>query len=271
MRMMSTLVETKTILENVHVGIPYSTLAGELLPLLEERGINPEISFDADALDNLDGARLAVIAKALRVKGLRATVHAPFMDMAPGSPDPMVRAVLRHRLEQIVHVAKELRPETVVCHAGYEDRRYRHMKDQWLEYSLLLWRWLASRLHELGARLVLENVFERGPEELYDLFDVLYEEGVGFCLDAGHQTAFSSASLQRWLDVLGQFLFQLHLHDNWGDKDDHLAIGAGSVDFPLLFSWLKLNREGPPVITIEPHVREDIELSILNLAKLWPW
>jgi len=267
----STLVETKTIFKKVHVGIPYSMISGELLPLVEEKGLNPEISFDADALDNLEPASLAIIAKALGMKGLRTTLHAPFMDMAPGSPDPMVRTVLRHRLEQMLHVAMELRPETVVCHAGYEDRRYRHMKGQWLEYSLSLWSWFAPRLHELGARLVLENVFEKGPEELYDLFESLYGEGVGFCLDVGHQSAFSSASLQRWLDVLGRFLRQLHLHDNRGEADEHLAIGTGIVDFHFLFSWLRLNRDVPPVITIEPHLREDIELSILNLTKLWPW
>ncbi len=268
---MSTLVETKTIFEKVHVGIPYSMLDGKLSGLIEEKRINPEISFDAETLDNLDLARVTKMAEALKAKGLSTTVHAPFMDMAPGSPDQMVRAVLRHRLEQILHVAKELRPETVVCHAGYEDRRYRHMRDQWLEHSLSLWSWFASRLEELGCRLVLENVFELGPEELCDLFDVLYGRGVGFCLDVGHQNAFSSASLERWLDLMGRFLFQLHLHDNRGKSDDHLAIGTGRVDFPFLFRWLKLNRESPPVITIEPHVREDIELSILNLTKLWPW
>lgn len=265
------MVETKTILEKVHVGIPYLMLAGELLPLFEEKGLNPEISFDADTLDNLDHARLVIIAEALGMRGMRTTLHAPFMDMAPGSPDSMVRAVLRHRLEQMLRVAMELRPETVVCHAGYEDRRYRHMKGQWLEYSLSLWKWFASGLNELGARLVLENVFEKGPEELYDLFESLCGEGVGFCLDVGHQSAFSSASLQRWLDVLGRFILQLHLHDNHGEADEHLAIGTGLVDFHALFAWLGVNRDCPPVITIEPHLREDIDLSVLNLAKLWPW
>lgn len=255
----------------VHVGIPYAMFAGDSLSMFLEKRLNPEISFDSEALDSLNHKNLEGMAGILKERGLTVTVHAPFMDIAPGSPDQLVRGVVRKRLQQVIDVVKILKPRTVVCHAAYEDRRYRHMKDKWLEYSFSVWRWFGSRVADEGGRLVLENVFENSPEELLDLFKALAREQVGFCLDVGHQAAFSSVSLERWLQVLGEFLHQLHLHDNNGIRDEHLAIGKGTVDFPLLFRWLEKNRNKRPVMTIEPHTREDIDPSIATLERFWPW
>jgi sugar phosphate isomerase/epimerase len=255
----------------VHVSIPYVILRDGFVTTVIERGINPEVSFDSEALDSLDIRVLTSMTDAIRQRGLTITLHAPFMDMAPGSPDPLVRAVVRRRLEQMLDVARIAGPISIVCHAAYEERRYRHMRDAWLENSLSLWRWFSSSLAQCGSRLALENVFEGCPEELKDLFSALSEENVGFCLDVGHQSAFSFAPLDRWLDVLGPFIAHLHLHDNMGRADDHLAIGKGKVDFSLLFSWLKTRCIHRPVVTIEPHVREDVDISLEALERLWPW
>ena len=265
------MVPGRDISEFVQVNIPSHLLLGGFLTTVLERRMNPEISFDSEALDRLDPVRLRSMAGALRQGGLTVTLHAPFMDMAPGSPDSMVRAVVRHRLEQVLEVAEIFRPVSVVCHAAYEERRYRHMKAEWLENSAGLWRWFSSALGEFDGRLVLENVFEGHPEELKDLFEELSAQDIRFCLDVGHQSAFSSSTLARWLEVLGPYIGQLHLHDNMGRSDDHLAIGKGTVNFPLLFSWLSANCPRPPIVTIEPHIREEVELSLSALEKLWPW
>lgn len=259
------------ISQSVQVSIPYGILKEGFLETAIERGINPEVSFDSEALDSLDLRVLGSMVDSLRGRGLTVTLHSPFMDMAPGSPDPLVRSVVRRRLEQMLDAARIARPISVVCHAAYEERRYRHMKEAWLDNSLPLWRWFASSLAECGSRLALENVFEGYPEELKDLFSALSQEKVGFCLDVGHQSAFSFAPLERWLDVLGPFIAHLHLHDNMGRSDDHLAIGKGKIDFSILFSWLKTSCPTRPVVTLEPHVREDLDISLAALERLWPW
>jgi sugar phosphate isomerase/epimerase len=107
---------------------------------------------------------------------------------------------------------------------------------------------------------MLENVYEEEPEEMRPLFESLHGSGVRFCFDPGHQSAFSTASFDSWLGVLGSFLGQVHLHDNQGDRDAHLAMGDGVIPFERLFDYLSTTPERSIVITLEPHEE----------AALWP-
>jgi sugar phosphate isomerase/epimerase len=41
----------------------------------------------------------------------------------------------------------------------------------------------------------------------------------------------SSAKILRFIDSLGHRLGHLHLSDNKGERDDHLPLGSGTIDF----------------------------------------
>jgi sugar phosphate isomerase/epimerase len=163
------------------------------------------------------------------------------------------------------------RPKTVVCHAGYDWRRYGYFKSHWLENCLETWSWLANSLGQHGVRLMLENVYEEDPEDIRVIFDRLKNPNVGFCLDCGHLSAFGNSDLKVWLASIGPYIGQLHLHDNHGKTDEHLALGSGTFDFGLLFTYLKLNNNSPPIISLEPHQEGDLWPSLAYLAKIWPW
>jgi sugar phosphate isomerase/epimerase len=259
------------ILKQVHVNIPYTMLKEGYLSRFLERDINPEIGFDAGALDAVSETECREIALKIHEHPLKLTLHAPFVDLSPGSPDPSVRAVTRQRFEQLLRVAELFHPLRIVCHAGYDWKRYLYLREQWMEHSLNTWKWMAKRTASVGAALMLENVYERGPEEMAPLFTTLRVHGVGFCLDTGHQAAFGSTPLLDWVEALGPFLGQLHLHDNLGRWDDHLAVGEGTIDFEGLFKALRKIREEPPPITLEPHRETDLTPSLEYLEKIWPW
>jgi sugar phosphate isomerase/epimerase len=116
---------------------------------------------------------------------------------------------------------------------------------------------------------MLENVYEHGPEELCCLFEQLAADQVGFCFDVGHQQAFGKAGMDRWLTQLGPFIGQLHLHDNHGEADDHIALGSGTIDFTGLFDWLAAHRGRPPIVTLEPHEEKELWPSLEYLARRW--
>ncbi len=236
-----------------------------------EHGINPEIGLDARVLDSVDESVFRSCADVLCENGLAVTFHGPFLDLSLGSTDPQIRNVSRQRFEQVLRLVPLFRPKTVVCHAGYEEFRYGYIRDEWIANSIEMWLWLSGEMAAAGTRLVLENVFEDGPDDLLPLFEALASEGVGFCLDVGHTSAFSSASLGKWLDVLGPFLHQLHLHDNHGDTDSHLPMGRGNIDFNILFENLIKEGNRRPLITLEPHVDEDLWPSLHYLENHWPW
>lgn len=122
--------------------------------------------------------------------------------------------------------------------------------------SMEIWAWLAEELRDSGIRLMLENVYEDGPDDIRVLFERLEEFNVGFCLDTGHHFAFGKASLETWIKDLGKYICHIHLHDNFGNWW-HMPPGQGSIDFSPLLSYLEERRNRLPIITFEPHEEED--------------
>lgn len=259
------------ILKHVHVNIPFALLKERYLPRFLDDSIKPEIGFDAIALEGYSQRELAEVALQLHDHGLDVTLHAPFVDLSPGSPDPAVRALTRHRFEQLLKAAQLFQPLRIVCHGGYDRKRYRYLRERWIENSLNTWQWMAGGAKNIGAALLLENVYEKGPDELAVLLKPLETYGVAFCLDTGHQAAFSTTPLVQWLESLSPFLGQLHLHDNFGEWDDHMALGRGSIDFKAFFRALREIRDEPLPITLEPHQEADLAPSLEYLGQIWPW
>jgi sugar phosphate isomerase/epimerase len=159
----------------------------------------------------------------------------------------------------------------VVCHAGYDWRRYGYFRKDWQADSIAFWRDFGKRLSAAGTRLVLENVYEADPEDVLPLAEALSPEGIRWCLDIGHLHAFGNGRLGRWLDALAPHIGQIHLHDNDLADDDHLALGAGGIDMDHVMAYLR-HREGDrPMLTLEPHCEADLERSLDFLVKHWPW
>jgi sugar phosphate isomerase/epimerase len=259
------------ILNKIQVNIPFTMLYESYLPQFLEHGLNPEIGFDADALDRFSMKEFEDVAKQIQEKGLSTTLHAPYLDLSPGSLDSEVRSVTRRRFQQVLALVPIFQPQTVVCHTGYDHQRYWGLKDAWIKKSLRIWVWLSEEIEKQGSLLMLENVYEQSPQEFLDLYERLSDQHVGFCLDTGHMAAFSNVDLPTWLQGLGEHIQQLHLHDNLGNQDDHMALGKGQIDFKLLFEYLKGRKADPPIVTIEPHREEDLWPSLEYLEKFWPW
>lgn len=258
------------IVSRIQVRIPLNVLLSRPVTGFIQAGLNPEIGLNALDLTLNSSDRIGAAAQQFRKAGRRITLHAPFADLAAGSSDPAIRAVTRHRLAQMLRLLPVLSPETVVCHTGYDWRHHGHYRRQWLENSLETWIWLATQIRDFGSRLMLENVYEQNPEELRVFLEPLSPWGVGFCLDTGHQAAFSNATMDQWLDALLPCLGQVHIHDNRGRKDEHLAPGFGHIDFKRLFDRLALlNRR--PTVTLEINSESDLPASLEYLGGIWPW
>ncbi len=259
------------IIKKVHVNAPLDLLVDKYMEKFLDEGLNPEIGLDAKALDRFSRDDFSRVAKRLRERGLSTTIHGPFMDLSPGSPDPLVWNLTKKRYEQALEAVSIFKPRTFVCHAGYEVKRYGYVREAWMEKSLEMWTWLSGLLADEGAKLMLENVYEHGPEEIEFVFENVPGDNVGFCFDIGHQSAFSKTNFERWMQVLGPYVGQLHLHDNDGSWDQHKSLGGASIDFASFFDILKIYRKTPPVITLEPHQEEDLVPSLRYLERIWPW
>ena len=126
---------------------------------------------------------------------------------------------------------------------------------------------LVDYASSLNIPIMLENVYELDTDIHKEIFRGIRSPLLGFCLDFGHQNVFSKTSLDKWLKDLGDRLGQLHLHDNMGVRDDHLAIGEGILDFDSLFSWLYVQGK-IPILTLEPHEKAAVIPALKGLAGL---
>jgi endonuclease IV len=148
----------KEIFKKIHVNIPFVMLYESCLPRFIRMGINPEIGFDAAALDQYNFEESRRVAADLHAQNLSINLHGPFMDLSPGSPDPSIRALTRERFDRMIRLAALYKAERVIFHAGYDGRRYGYMQELWTETAGETWSRVAKGLEHVGSILILENV-----------------------------------------------------------------------------------------------------------------
>ncbi len=264
--------EMMEIRKKIYVSIPFSMLIETYLDAFIEHRINPEISFGADCLDKYSTKEYEYVAGRLHSQGLSINIHAPYTDLCPGSPDPMVREVASFRLNQILSIVPIFNAKSVVCHTGFDEKKYYEIRDVWRDNSLEIWRRVAEGLKEDGATLMLENVFEKRPEDMIFLINGLSSyDNVRLCFDAGHAHIFSIIPLDRWTLALAPFIGELHLHNNSGNWDEHRGLDKGLIDFKALLGLISQHTNYLPIITFEVHNDEEFWSSLEYLEKIWPW
>ena len=80
------------------------------------------------------------------------------------------------------------------------------------------------------------------------------------CFDIGH--ANTSGQIDRMVELFGDRIRNIHIHDNLGEKDDHLTIGDGRVDFGYVLGLLR-NYRGRYIIEAR-----SLESAIESQARL---
>lgn len=254
------------ILRHVHVNMPWKYIPRYLEFILQTQ-MNIEIGFEAKELDSVAYPEIEAVAQQLHNHGCRISLHAPFWDLNPGSMDPLIRQISRLRIHQFLDLFTLFQPLMAVCHTGYDPRHHKGHQQFWLDQSELFWGPMVARAEASKVPLALENVWEYGPESHRKLLDAFNSSYFGFCLDLGHQHSFSSTTLSVWLDVLADYLMEIHLHDNDGSHDSHLPVGHGTVDFDFLFRFLSSARK-IPLLTVEPHCEEHLPETLKALKPL---
>jgi sugar phosphate isomerase/epimerase len=255
-------------MSGANVNVPLRDLLGQYRHLVGLVPLNPEVGIDHLALDSLGQADLEQAASLLA--GRRVSVHLPFGDLVPGSPDRQVAAVARARLEKAGQWALQLGAVQAVAHLGYETRMH---PDAGL-FAQHLAENLAPLAHSLasgGCRLALENTFELEPGPLLLCRQALSQRAgveVGFCLDVGHALCFSRTALEHWWPALAPHLFEMHLHDNDGRGDQHLPPGWGRADWGFLAGQLA-RQVSAPLLTLEPHAEPHLWAALRALERLW--
>ncbi len=158
----------------------------------------------------------AGIRQAARQHDIRLSVHGSW-DANPLTADGLARLARQARF------GADIGASTFVVHLEVSEGVSRLLAALWP---------LAGFLGSEGIELAFENTIWTGPDDFNDLFR---ETGArfpcGMCLDVGHANLYTNTrhDYLAYLDHLGAGvpISHVHLHENWGDADSHLAMFAG--------------------------------------------
>lgn len=175
------------------------------------------------------------LAELLPSYDIELQVHMPFSDLNIASVNPAVREFAVRTLEDTIRAGAGLGVRLFTVHPGWVSAMGRLMRDTSVDNNTGSLRRLAKLADEVDVRLALENMpypsftlCNRADEIKEALDDVGMPGRVGFCLDVGHANV---SGQTRDLLKLKDRLFNMHIHDNDGRRDQHLILGEGTVDY----------------------------------------
>ncbi len=257
---------TQHITSRCFVNAPFTYLQEHLTDFIAE-GIQPEIGLEGDVLYNLSQDDFKAVARTLHENDLSCTLHAPFFELSVGALDKNIRKVSRAKLKKAFELIPIFKPASIVCHLGFEDNKHGYKVNDWFKYALEGWQELLQIAEDHATPMMLENTYELNPVWHKKMIQALDSPLARFCFDVGHVLAFAKNTWQDWMPELEPWLGQLHLHDNLGDRDIHLAVGKGIFPFKNFFDYLKKEKL-VPLVTIEPHQENGIRDSLQMLDTL---
>lgn len=198
---------------------------------IEEAGYSGwEIS--ADGNYRLDRpANKQAIQDVVESTGLAVTVHAPYTDLNPASiNDPIWRESVGQICTCVEHAADLT--DRVTMHPGYLSPAGKLLPEKVWEQQKEALREIGRCAVDHGVVVCLENMIGipdflcHDPYELLGLTEGI--EGVGVTFDIGH--ANTVKNVDGFLALIDQAT-HVHVHDNHGTSDEHLALGDGLIDW----------------------------------------
>ncbi len=180
-------------------------------------------------------------AERLRAEGIRPiSLHAPFSkEISLSTLDTGRRQASVQKGLAALDAAGEAGTETVILHPA-DDVRDIPLEGVYAEALTDSLRTLCAAARRKGLRVAVENMpsGELGAKvaEIAKLVQESGIEGLGVCLDTGH--ANMNRDLIEGVHAAKDRLFALHVHDNDGAKDQHLAVFSGTVDWEAFVTAL---------------------------------
>lgn len=177
------------------------------------------------------------------------SLHGPYLDLYPASPDPELVRISQRRHEAGMTAAERLGVQLYVGHLNFVPLiRNPDYRAKFVERTAGFWRPLGRRAAASGITIVLENMWEPDPSLQVEVIRLVDLPNVKASFDNGHALIYSSLSAADWIRSLGRNLAHCHLHDNDKSMDQHRAVRDGVEQWPSLL--LELRRSCPEVICV---------------------
>lgn len=267
-------------------------LTPELLAHIHHTGFQAVEVFAARShFDYATNAEVRVIAQALADNHLQLnSLHAPTsrdlsVNREGGSPlsvtevERVRRIEAMDELKRVIDVAEILPFSRMVLHMGGSretaDARKRDAAFSSLEH-------LTLHARHAGVTICVENTnTEMGePSYLRSFIDETRLTGLRINFDIGHAHLANGPEAERItksFEPLRELIASVHIHDNHGEKDEHLPPYDGSIDWPAALKLLRSTPVADLPLTLEvkersgpdaPSITEQIAAAAKSLDRL---
>jgi sugar phosphate isomerase/epimerase len=132
-----------------------------------------------------------------------------------------------------------------------------------LEHSITALEHLRAFANPLGVKLVVENLQNEvtQPAHLKEILTIGHFKDIGFCFDTGH--AHLEEGVAETFSAMQDLVRTSHIHDNHGEKDEHLWPGEGTIPWDETMQLLKAAPLSPAgVLEIHYALEEPIETIV---------
>ena len=202
--------------------------------------------FTPKMLDNKEKCeKIAKFYDSLEMPGI-LTSHGDFFDVIIFSSDERIAAISETRVRESMEIAKRVHAKGVIFHTNYEPflTAAPYRKD-WRDKNEAFFRKICGEFPDINV--FMENMFDQDPVELKKLAARMKDvENFGVCLDYAH-AYISRTPVSVWVKELAPYIRHVHINDNDGENDLHLAVGDGIIDWR---KFLNLQREYFPDATV---------------------
>ena len=190
------------------------------------------------------------------------SMHGAFIDINPVSGDPDIAGLSRKKIAESCSIAKRIGADNIVFHGSC----FQYLRGQYFDTHVRLAAEYYREIAEMtGLNIFIENSFDLDPDPMEQIVCLADHEKVRCCLDIGHAN-YSRVPVKGWFDQLGDKIGYLHLSDNFGRFDDHVAIGEGNIDWEETDRLYRdLGRDIP--VTLETGDLEQTKQSYLYLKE----
>jgi len=162
---------------------------------------------------------------------LHITVHLPYSDLNLASMNQSIWEEIVRQMKCCLTLASEF-ARLAVVHPGHLSPLGMQMPDAAWSQNILGIQQICDHASELDMMVAVENmvnmpaILGRQPEEIAGIIETVDRDNLGFILDVGH--ANTNGNVERFLKMKDSIV-HVHIHDNHGDKDEHLPVGFGTV------------------------------------------
>jgi sugar phosphate isomerase/epimerase len=183
------------------------------------------------------------IISALNSHAMKVICHLPTFVSTADLTDSIREASLQEMYNSL-EVAAELGAVKAVLHPGHIGGLGIYVKETALAHVNESLAAIINRAQDLGLCVCLENMFPRcrafvEPDDFTEILQRFPK--LKITLDTGHANIGSRGGQRvfTFIEQFGQRIGHLHISDNFGERDDHIPVGAGTIDFLKIINALK--------------------------------